>query len=279
MSDRVRALIWDYYSESRFGAPMVLALALSDEADDRGIVHQSHLELAKKTRQSDRAVRKQMRSLEASGLVECAERSEGGAGKFNRYQFNLAMLVTQNNPERGPGLTRNGVPGADLNNPERGPGFLDFPLISSKDNVGSASPDRVDDDLRLAVWMYERIKALNPTHREPHYTSWVKDIRKLRELDKRTRREVAELFAWANAHPFWQANVLSPGTLRRQWDRLELQRARDGGQRGGAPGMTDSTCSWDKGERCTRPGIFGRTDGRRFCKDHQEADERERAGA
>jgi hypothetical protein len=279
VSDRVRALIWDFYDQRRFGAPMVLALALSDEADDRGTVQQSHLELAKKTRQSERAIRQQMRALEGSGLVECAERSAGGAGKFNRYQLNLGLLVTANNPERGAGLTRNVVPGFDANNPERGAGFEELPLISSKDNVSSASPCRVDDDLRLAAWMFDRIKALNPKHRQPHYTTWTKDIRKMRERDKRTRREIAELFAWANAHPFWQANVLSPGTLRRQWERLELQRLRDGGTQSGI--VKDTRCSWakDGGTRCEREGVYGRPDGRRFCAEHQEAEERERASA
>jgi hypothetical protein len=277
----VRALIWDYYDEERFGAPMILAIALSDEADDRGQVFQSHAALAKKTRQGERSVAKQMRRLECSGLVVCAERSAGGAGKFNRYQFHLPLLITPNNPGLGTGLTPSEERGSGTDNPVPGTGFEQSTIYKDlKDNVSNVSPFGVPaerEDLRLAAWMFERLKTLNPKHREPHYTSWVKDIRKMREHDKRERREIAELFAWCNAHPFWQGNVLSPGTLRRQWDRLELQRMT-AGQTGTKP--NDRRCSWDKGgERCIREGVFGRTDGRRYCKEHEEAEERERASA
>lgn len=101
----------------------------------------------------------------------------------------------------------------------------------------------------------------------------------MREHDKRAHRDIAVLFAWVNADPFWQANILSPGTLRRQWQRLELQRRRSGG--GGVQALRqdgDTRCSWDKGgTRCSDEGVFGHPDGKRYCRKHEEEEERERA--
>lgn len=287
MSDKVRALVWDYYSPPACGAPLILAIALSDEADDRGGgIFQSNQALAAKTRQNERAVRRQLRSLEDSGVLKCIERSAGGVGKFSQYAIDIAALIDLKNPDRRPGLTRTVGPGLDDANQDRRPGFQ-APLYKDckdlKDNVEHGSRSRVPDDAedeRLARWMLERLRALNPKHREPSWRAWLKDLRRLRERDKRTHREIAELFAWANADPFWQTNILSPAKLREKWDQLVLRRAANGGrgaQPSGAP--EDRQCAeLEAGERCTTPGAFKGRDGKWRCLTHRER-EHEGAGA
>ena len=110
----------------------------------------------------------------------------------------------------------------------------------------------------MAEWMLKLLRTLSPKHGDPSWQTWCRDIRLMRDREKRTRREIAELFAWANADPFWQSNILSPGTLRRQWDKLEIQRMRKGGNgRMGQPAALDKTCSNKiNGERCGKPGAF-----------------------
>lgn len=103
----------------------------------------------------------------------------------------------------------------------------------------------------------------------------------MRERDKRTRREIAALFAWANADGFWQSNILSPGKLREKWDQLEIRRGAP------APGQAkpvppDRSCAtMASGARCGKPGI--RSDGNHpnapwHCGPHWDEIERQRAG-
>jgi hypothetical protein len=266
MSAKVQALVWEYYNPARAGAPIVLAVALADEADDHGGgIFQSNDALAAKTRQTERAVRLQLRRLEGSKVLICEQRSTGGAGKFSLYRLDIAALIVLKNPERGSGITRNVVPGSDDGNPESGSGFSDPTYKGSKDLnlVGEGTGNRVQaDDDKLARWMLGRLRALNPKHREPSWRGWLRDIRLLRERDKRTHREIAELFAWANADPFWQANILSPAKLREKWEQLELKRRANGGGGSHAGQAEDRTCV---GDNCGKPGAFKAPDGKWRC--------------
>lgn len=44
--------------------------------------------------------------------------------------------------------------------------------------------------------------------------------------DKRTHYEICDLFQWANRDEFWKDNILSPSSLRKQWDQLTTKRLR-----------------------------------------------------
>jgi hypothetical protein len=239
MSDTVRALVWQFYQGQRFGAPRILAIALSDESDDRGGgIFQSVNGLAAKTEQTRRAVQRQLRRLEEVGLLQCGD---------------LGSLLS------------------------------DAPIYrTTKENVGDVSTVAVQDDVedqRLAAWMLQRIRVINPRYREPHWATWRKELDRLRRLDKRGRREIAELFAWANAHAFWQTNVLSPAALRRQWDRLETARLKEGGSVH-ASGRSDGRCVREKGgAKCGAQAVFRTGDGRDLCRQCQGEDERERSVA
>lgn len=97
MSVNASNVVWLYYPEG--GSMLVLALALADEADDYGRgISASRQALARKTRQTVRAVQMQIRRMLDSGHLECI--SEGGSGRGDRaeYKLNLASLMT---PEKG----------------------------------------------------------------------------------------------------------------------------------------------------------------------------------
>lgn len=68
MSARATALVWARFPEG--GGPMLLALALADQCTDAGEYIALDVErLAKKTRQTDRTVREQLRALADSGWL------------------------------------------------------------------------------------------------------------------------------------------------------------------------------------------------------------------
>lgn len=81
-----------------------------------------------------------------------------------------------------------------------------------------------DDDLKAAEWIFSLIKNLNPNFKNRQMAPWANEIRLMRERDKRTHREICELFRWANQDSFWSANILSPVKLREKWDQLVMKR-------------------------------------------------------
>lgn len=49
------------------------------------------------------------------------------------------------------------------------------------------------------------------------------DMRKLLQLDKRPAKEVEMAIRWVHQHDFWSSNILSPGTLRKQFARIKME--------------------------------------------------------
>lgn len=99
-------------------------------------------------------------------------------------------------------------------------------------------------DDELARWMLARIREhVNPKHSEPrNWARWTEAIRLMRTRDKRTHREIAELFGWANRDSFWAANILSPTALREQWDKLTAKRLATLGKAPAAVKAADRRC-------------------------------------
>jgi hypothetical protein len=82
------------------------------------------------------------------------------------------------------------------------------------------------DDLHAAQWIFALVNKIKPSTSQPNLTAWANDVRLLREIDKRTHREICELFLWASRDQFWHSNILSPAKLRAKWDTLSLQQSQ-----------------------------------------------------
>lgn len=91
---------------------------------------------------------------------------------------------------------------------------------SKSDDIPKYSPE----DEACARWLFDRIRKTNPDHKPPNIATWANDVRLMRERDKRTHREICELFGWAHDDKFWCANILSPAKLREKWDQLNIKR-------------------------------------------------------
>ncbi len=85
-----------------------------------------------------------------------------------------------------------------------------------------------DDDMTTAKLIYSGVKRLNSKSKEPNLKTWASDIRKMRQLDDRGTDEIRSVFAWANDDSFWQANILSPAKLRKQYDQLVIKMRSNG---------------------------------------------------
>jgi hypothetical protein len=129
------------------------------------------------------------------------------------------------------------------------------------------------EDRELAGWLFEKIRKIHPSHAAPSWVAWVKDIRLMRELDKRTRSEIANLFEWANADPFWRINIRSPAKLRKHWDTLVMKSVASGAHY--LASHQDRRCAFEEdGARCPKRGVFGLPDGRWHCAAHFDELER-----
>lgn len=100
------------------------------------------------------------------------------------------------------------------------------------------------EDLEIAKWISSRVKLINPTCKAPDMTSWSNTVRLMRQIDNRSHQDICALYDWASKHHFWQANILSPESLRKQWDKLTMQRNAVGGQRAAKPDLDFNNTDW-----------------------------------
>lgn len=91
------------------------------------------------------------------------------------------------------------------------------------------------EDHQCAEWIFSRIRKLYEKAaetdgevsrpRDPNWTAWANEIRLMRTIDKRSHRQICDLFKRVQADTFWCRNVLSPAKLREKWDELTLKLA------------------------------------------------------
>ncbi|MED1801329.1 hypothetical protein [Brevibacillus porteri] len=91
--------------------------------------------------------------------------------------------------------------------------------------------DESTDAYILAKYLRGRILRWKPNAKVPDenptaLAAWADDMRKMIELDKRSNYDIQLVIQWATDDPFWQTNILSAGTLRKQYDKLEGQMRR-----------------------------------------------------
>jgi hypothetical protein len=77
--------------------------------------------------------------------------------------------------------------------------------------------------LSLASFLLEQIRRNKPDFQEPNLKVWGKDFDLMIRRDKRGPDRIKEVVSWVQADSFWYKNILSPGKLRKQFDRLELE--------------------------------------------------------
>lgn len=105
------------------------------------------------------------------------------------------------------------------------------PSLPSEESVAASKPKRrqwgEEIDHELAEWIASVVDHLPGGSEKRSMTSWANTVRLMREQDGREPEHIRRLFEWASQHEFWQANILSPAKLRKQWKTLALQFNRD----------------------------------------------------
>ncbi len=86
-------------------------------------------------------------------------------------------------------------------------------------NISSESQETI-----LANYLLKRIRENNPSFRQPNIQKWVVAMDKLLRIDNRPPEEVKDIIDFSQEDEFWKTNILSPVNLRKQYDRLIIQR-------------------------------------------------------
>lgn len=80
-----------------------------------------------------------------------------------------------------------------------------------------------DEDMKCAEWLFGKIREFIPDYKEPNLNGWAKNVRDMRELDKRDHKEICQLWLWCRKDSFEAANVQSPEKLRKRYDQLKTK--------------------------------------------------------
>ena len=83
--------------------------------------------------------------------------------------------------------------------------------------------DQNSDYMKLAKFLQKQILINKPDFKQPVLQTWADDMRKLVELDKRDKHDVALVIKWCQQDSFWSTNILSASKLRKQFDQLYLK--------------------------------------------------------
>lgn len=104
---------------------------------------------------------------------------------------------------------------------------------NNDNNINNNVPTRKkrvygDDDpnKKLAALLLKLIRK-NQNLKEPDLDKWAKTIRLTIESDKRKGKDVQEMIVWATQHNFWSGVILSPTSLRKNFDQMAAQKIKN----------------------------------------------------
>ena len=84
------------------------------------------------------------------------------------------------------------------------------------------------DEIRLAEYLFEKIKEQNPEHKKPNFQTWAKHVDFMLRLDKRTPERIKQVINWVSNDSFWFDKVLSARKLREKFDELLIRMNNKG---------------------------------------------------
>lgn len=100
----------------------------------------------------------------------------------------------------------------------------------NKDNSPNSDKRTYDENsihYQLAIKLFERIKENNETVKEPNIQKWADTIRLTMERDNRSEEQMNNVIEWSQKHDFWSGIILSPASLRKNYDKMRTQRLNE----------------------------------------------------
>ena len=90
----------------------------------------------------------------------------------------------------------------------------------------------VEDSIesRLSIFLLEEILKNKPDFKRPNLQTWAEEVGLMIRKDKRLPDRIREVIVWAQGDSFWRKNILSTGSLRDKFDRLEMAMGTKNGK-------------------------------------------------
>ena len=136
------------------------------------------------------------------------------AGKFGKVDYVVREAPLTENPSTEKPSTKN-------------PKLLSNNTTNNKNNKKDSCHKRVYDadsnEMILVNYFIDRIRTNNPGFKEPKKQIWADTFRKILDLDKRNKHDVAQLIKFVQKDDFEMAVVLSPDKLRKRYDQLWMK--------------------------------------------------------
>lgn len=247
------------------GTKLLVMARLADFSSDEGICWPSVETIARQIGAGRSSVITAITQLAKDGWLTRTERRKGQRNATNIYTLNAKKLKVAadsfdssksersdsecSDPERSESSEKRGSHGSGSGHD---PSLKPDPSVkkNTSPGMGNSGTDEnsrpgavvsagarwgTAEDLECARWMFSRIKRLYERAAEsdgevvlpkdPNWVTWANDIRLMRTADKRTHRQICELFRRVQEDGFWCRNILSPGKLREKWGDLLLRLA------------------------------------------------------
>lgn len=173
-------------------------------------------------------LRRTINSLEKQGYLISGNYNKAGFDKTKWYRIDyqrMSKACDQNDRTRCSDRSHAGDQNEQTNTnrlPETTTETTNNKRPNSKTEYG---PD--DPPYKVAVHLLTRIKQRQSDFKEPNLQKWANDIRLAHERDHRDYEKLDRLVDWSQDNSFWQANILSAGKLRKQYDTLMGQAVRN----------------------------------------------------
>lgn len=189
----------------------------------------SHRTISERARVSLNTAKRVLKDLRDEGWIGWVERRQAnGSLTSNMYQVfgskrdSSGASVTPITPTPSPHERAKGVgPTRAEVGPQKARELITKELEPKKEL--RVAPDG-DDATRLASLFSELLTDLGVRHTVSQ--KWITEIGRMMRIDKRTPEEIEGAMRWAVADEFWSANIHSPSSLRKQYDRMRLQATR-----------------------------------------------------
>jgi hypothetical protein len=250
---------WVWEHSRAVNGSLITLLAIASEANRDGNTAMSVLELAQKTRLSERTVQTATAELARAGEIRVRPKS----GDHGRNGYQVIMVRGADSAPLPAGSPADSAPltvrrGADIAPPQilhpadSAPRRPPKPQVNPVNPANSApqpipdvfvsstgmsevlvndvsaklsTPPPRPDAERLCEYLAGRIEA-NGSKRPSITKRWRDSARLMLDKDGHTEQQVMAAIDWCQDSEFWRANILSMLKLREKYDQLRLQAAR-----------------------------------------------------
>ena len=102
---------------------------------------------------------------------------------------------------------------------------------SMSEKISDAKFDENSDEIKIVNYFIEKLKGVNKNIKVPNSLKnkqkWATEIHRLINIDGKNREEVCKVIAFATKDDFWCSNILSPTSLRKHFDRLNIKMQKN----------------------------------------------------